>query len=460
MNPGKPTYPIVIKDPIFAECGPVLAGLIKPCISFPTAFYMQGLHHKIRKESMKSFLTKGKGGTYWFWAGLVPHILEYCMEKEINVKVTDKSIEDLGTIYEPELPGINFRSDQLRLLNSFLDNPRGILVSFTGSGKTVLGFGALLAFDNIQVLWLCHTKDLMEQAYDEGVRFGCKSIGRVGDGYNELGRNFTIATRQSFKRLADDYGHLYDAVVVDEVQHVASLKSEYSYVLTRIPAPIRLGLTATLKREGEPYLTAIGLLGPILDECTIQEGSELGILAEPKIKLYKLKKDHSIAELRKYAEVYEAAVTNRLDRNVLIATITKNFVDNQETVLIMVNIIEHGKNILNQLKAMNVEAEFVHGATLGDVRNKMKHALNDGHIKCVICSTVWSEGINIPNLNAVINAGGGKSEIKTLQNIGRGLRKTKDKDTVWIVDIFDPSHRFLIEHFAERLVLYMDNNWL
>jgi superfamily II DNA or RNA helicase len=461
MIPGKPKYPIVIKNPVYAEMGAVLAGLIKPCVSFPSFFYRQGMYKKERVESMKSFLTKGKGGLYWIWAGLVPRIVEYCQEHEINIEVTDRSQEDLGTIYEPELPNITFRPDQSRLINSFLDNPRGILVSFTGSGKTVLGFGCLSSFDNLQIIWLCHKKDLMEQAYDEAIRFGWKSVGRVGDGYNELGRNLTIATRQSFKRLADSYGHLYDAVVVDEVHHVADMKSEYAYVLTRVLAPIRLGLTATTHPpDSEAYLTAIALIGPILNTLTINEGNELGILAKPKIKLYKMPKDHAISDLRKYSEVYNAAIVHRLARNVLIATIAKNIVANHETVLIMVNIIEHGKLILEQLKALKVEADFVHGATLGEVRSKIKHDLIDGKIKCVICSSIWSEGVNIPSLNAVINAGGGKSEIRTLQNIGRGLRKTTEKDTVWIIDIFDNTHKYLIEHFGERLCCYMDNEWL
>jgi len=62
--------------------------------------------------------------------------------------------------------------------------------------------------------------------------------------------------------------------------------------------------------------------------------------------------------------------------------------------------------------------------------------------------------------NVIINAAGGKSEIRTLQTIGRGLRVTKDKKDVIIYDLWDVSHRFLIEHSGERICTYMDQGWM
>ena len=453
-----PAHKILIKNPIYAECDPILAARIKPCLSFKCAYWKQGPFRKERKEYEKSYLSKIKG-TYYFWAGLVQRVQDYCLENNIEIEVVDNSQEEI-MMYEPELPGIEFRKDQLRLINSFLDSQRGILVSFTGSGKTVLGFGILSSFENMKILWLCHKKDLMQQAYDEAKRFGFKSVGRYGDKFKEINNDLVIATRQSFKQIADEHGHEFDVIVVDEVHHVSDIKSEYAYVLERVPAPIRLGLTATIPREGEAYLTAVGLIGPILDELSINEGAELGILAKPTIKILRVPKLYELSQIRQYAEVYELGVTKNVARNILIAKTAKTHVDVGETVLIMINILEHGNRILEQLQQIGVKAEFVHGATDGESRNKLKHALNDGHIKCVICSSVWTEGVNIPNLNAVICASGGKSEIKTLQSIGRGLRKTKEKDEVFIYDFLDTSHRFLIEHFGERMICYSENNWI
>jgi hypothetical protein len=59
-----------------------------------------------------------------------------------------------------------------------------------------------------------------------------------------------------------------------------------------------------------------------------------------------------------------------------------------------------------------------------------------------------------------VNASGGKDEKGVLQVVGRGLRITNDKDEVLIVDIFNPSHPYLVSHFGERISLYCENNWI
>lgn len=68
--------------------------------------------------------------------------------------------------------------------------------------------------------------------------------------------------------------------------------------------------------------------------------------------------------------------------------------------------------------------------------------------------------INIPGLDAVINAAGGKSEVAVLQMIGRGLRRTKNKDTVLIYDFFDNSMSWFVEHFGNRFSMYCESGWV
>jgi superfamily II DNA or RNA helicase len=125
-----------------------------------------------------------------------------------------------------------------------------------------------------------------------------------------------------------------------------------------------------------------------------------------------------------------------------------------------VNKIAHGDNIERICNDQGIDVKFIQGSSDIETRERIRNELNMGLVKTVISTTVWKEGINIPNLNNVINAAGGKSEIATLQGIGRGLRKTSEKDKVVIYDFFDPGHPYLIAHFGERLCLYMDMGWL
>ncbi|MBU0959833.1 MAG: hypothetical protein KKB31_07840 [Nanoarchaeota archaeon] len=130
--------------------------------------------------------------------------------------------------------------------------------------------------------------------------------------------------------------------------------------------------------------------------------------------------------------------------------------------------IAHGENLIScaydicniSKREFNSYFRFIQGKTTSDERNLVKEALKSKKTSCVIATTIWCEGIDIPSLDCVINAAGGKSEIRTLQVIGRGLRKTDTKDTVIIVDIFDPHSHHLIRHFGERLDLYFKNNWI
>ena len=78
----------------------------------------------------------------------------------------------------------------------------------------------------------------------------------------------------------------------------------------------------------------------------------------------------------------------------------------------------------------------------------------------MIATTIFKEGINIPELNVLVNATMGKSDIATMQVIGRGLRKTATKTEIIVYDLFDPSHPFLVASFGERVCLYSDLGWI
>ena len=109
----------------------------------------------------------------------------------------------------------------------------------------------------------------------------------------------------------------------------------------------------------------------------------------------------------------------------------------------------------------HLRIEFVWSKIPGTTRTTIKKDLNEGLVDVVIADAVWKEGVDIPTLGAIINAAGGKSEINTIQSLGRGLRTVPGiKDDVILVDILDISSRYLVEHFGLRLVLYFDEGWM
>ena len=126
----------------------------------------------------------------------------------------------------------------------------------------------------------------------------------------------------------------------------------------------------------------------------------------------------------------------------------------------MIKEIDHGGNLMEVAKIMGLkDILFIQGATKGEQRKEVKRALQSKEVKAVIVTVIWREGVNIPSLDCVVNAMGGKSEIATLQAIGRGLRTYKEKKEVEIVDFVD-CHKYLSQHFTMRLSIYLENNWL
>lgn len=456
---------IEIHDVIDCSTDPALAKIIEPCLSYKSVYYRQGLYKKIRKEYMKSSMSKGSG-RYFFYTGLLPKVIAFC--KERNVPITIEGEEERIPPLTPNLDTRIFtdeirRKIQIRQVEKALKKQRGVIVAPTGTGKTMTGLAILSAFiihKHIKILWLCHTKDLMYQSGSVAKeKFGI-DVGYVGDGQSDYSKTLTCATRQSFIKIAPDVGFEFDVVLVDEAHHLSSFDGEYAWILKSILAPVRLGLTATMPSSQESLLAIEAFLGPIIDEVTIEEGQVKKIMADIKIKLLKIPTDHSIKDLRKYSDVYDASVTNRTTQHRIVVSKAKEHVVKGESVLIIVHRIAHGYNLLEECKRQGLEAYFAQGLTESSVRRQLKESLNGKKIHCVIATTIWKEGVDLPELNVIINAAGGKSEIATMQTLGRGLRKTMTKNTLILYDTFDNSHYYLVSHFGERMCLYSDNDWI
>jgi superfamily II DNA or RNA helicase len=448
-------------DPIESIMAAPLYKLLKDELSYRSVYFQQGPFHKTRKEYMKSsFIGHNKEG-YFFYSGFFPRILSFCEKNKIKI---ESDIELYGLTYkEPKVPeGFDPRSFQKSMVDKVIEFERGILKAPTGTGKTSLGLYIISCLDGLgNVLWLCHTKDLMHQTAKEAEKwFEKRNVGRVGDSYLELGKFFTSATRQTFIDHAEEWGTNYDMIVLDETHHLSKFDGQYADIFKHIYAPIRLGLTATLPDSTEAKLAMEAFIGPLLEDFTINQAREEGYMAKPIIRIKKISRLENVHSLRKYADVYEWGIIRRLERNKLIIDIVKEHQAKNESVLIVVTQIIHGQLLKNIGDNNGVEIEFVNGATDTETRDLTKQLLNDKKIKCVICTAVWKEGINIPELNVIINAAGGKSELVTLQSIGRGLRKTKNKSELIIYDFFDNSHHYLIDHFGARISLYMDLKWL
>jgi superfamily II DNA or RNA helicase len=257
-------------------------------------------------------------------------------------------------------------------------------------------------------------------------------------------------------------------LIVDEAHHVSRFAKpftrdsggSYARVLTQFLSPIRLGFTATLPIIEEAKWALEGYLGSVISKKKIQE---VGRLAKVKIILRKLPITQMAKDSKRYPEVYQYAVVFNSRRNKAVLMDADKLVKAGRTVLILVTQIQHGANIMEMAKRgfPHLRIKFVFGGISIDERVQVQTIFDQGNIDVVVANVVWREGVDIPSLGAIINASGGKSEIMTLQSLGRGLRTVPGvKEDVVLVDYFDPSHKYLIDHFGQRVTLYFEEGWM
>ncbi len=440
-------------DPIWSRISKDGIPTLKGVLYYKDTYWRQGPHRKIQKEYHHILI--GKDGK--FLTGFLPRIHKYLTNKGVNPEY----------IYQPcKVPEMvipkffySLRPEQLEAVKSALSQERGVIHYPTGSGKTIIFLSIIQCFPEVNALILLHRQDLLYQTYEKANEIFPGEIGIIGDGKVEPNR-ITIAMVQTLsKMLQTEFHKKQGVIIVDETHYVNSFSGEYYKTLILIPAPIRLGFTATLPYTEKGRMALEGLIGPVIAEKKIQEVQSL---AKIIIKLKKLPFSQTVHDLRTWKDVYKMGVVFNSRRHRIVLEDTIELINQGRTVLILVVEIEHGHNLIEMAKKRfpNLKIQFIWGNTSTEDRIKVKKLLDSKQVNVVIANSIWKEGIDIPSLGAIINAAGGKSEIMTIQSLGRGLRTTEEKKDVILRDYFDPSHKFLVEHFGHRITLYFSEEWL
>jgi superfamily II DNA or RNA helicase len=436
------------------ELIPELRSLLK----YKTEFWIQGSFGK-RKRTTERYLISLSG---LFARGLLPKLIKHYDGKGTPIDVIDvKGVLKPIPYVKTPLPGITLRPDQERIVTSALIKQRGVIVSATGSGKTIIAASVINCFNNSKTLFLCHTIDLVNQTVEVFERFGlqCSKIGNKEKPALNRTKRVVVSTIQSFVKYdTHDYANLFDVVIVDEAHHASNYNSQYGEVLSQLYDKVRIGFTATLPVDQANVMMIEGLFGSILENVTVEEGVKQMFLVKPKVRLLNVPINSLVADLTKYPEIYKRGIVDNRARNYSVIQTISEYSKQGRTCLIMVKEIKHGNNIID-LADKDLSIQFVQGLKDSDEREAIKRLLSSKRIDAVISTSVWREGINIPSLDVVINAAGGKSDLATMQAIGRGIRTFKGKSELIIVDFLDP-YKYLAEHAIARLQLYNENNWI
>lgn len=429
---------------------------------FQKEIYIKSKFGSKRKKQIVRILdsTKNSDGSYSYFmpTGLYEEAIHALKTGEMPYEVKGK-LEKLP--YEqPELRNINFREDQERMVFSALDKQRGVLVAPTGTGKTILALGIISALPkDCKILFVAHTKDLIYQFKNECEKLNYKA-GLVQGQTREFNKPIVCATIQTLdKYKPEEISDMFDCVLIDEAHYVSSFTGRYAKLLNNSLAPMKIGFTATPHKDGEGLWAGKSFLGSIVDELTVKEGNKKNLLAIPTVKFITLPKLSS-SSIYQYRDFYDTFITKNTQRNNTIIDLAKEHTRLGESVLIFVKQIEHGEILEKLAKKKKLNTKFYNGSTENETRKLILEELKSKEKLCAISTAIWREGINVPVLNAIINGVGGKSEIGTIQYVGRGTRldEQSGKKSVIIYDFADP-YKYLAEHYTERQSLFIEQGW-
>ena len=398
-------------------------------------------------------MSKTRQGKYYFPIGLLDSIESTLKSAGYDTHLQGSQPEPQGEDRNLELTwsGPTLRKHQDEAVAKVLARFKGdddktggkgtVLEMSTGSGKTTTALWLLKEL-GVNTLILVHKKNLMEQ-WENAIKETLNWTPELyGDNKKEIGP-ITIGMVQSITKANDFQLEMFDFLCLDECHHCPC---DQTYkILMKSNAYYRLGLSATPTREDGNEMKLFAAIGPITKVSSIKELIKLGILAKPTIELINAPPGGSGET---YAEAKKNQIVLNQKRNELIAQKTYELQRRGLSVLISVDQIRHGKT----LETMIVGSKFIHGKTKKEIRKKAMKDFENGTLK-VMESTLLNEGSDIPTLDAIIIASGGKSEAAQIQKIGRALRTTETKKNALIIDVIDGG-KFLRDHAQSRIALY------
>lgn len=418
------------------------------------------------------------GGTTY--VNLLPEIIEWLAERNYSFDLDDQrpqydfqfqqvDEESFSHIVWPkghvaEGKPIMLRDYQVEIVNTFLENPMGIQEVATGAGKTIMTaalssrvepYGrSVVIVPNIDLVKQTEA-DYRNMGLDVGVFFGDRK---------EYGKKHTICTWQSLNNIGkakkgeigeivttDEFFDGVIAIIVDETHQAKAevLKALLTDTLAHVP--LRWGLTGTIPKEPFEQVALKVSLGDVLNQLSASELQAKGVLSNCHVNIVQTA-EHSAFTNYQSELSYLTTNSDRLD---YLASLIQTINDTGNT-LVLVDRISAGEGLVDRLGS---KAVFVSGTMDSDDRKVEYDEVASVDNKIIVATYgVAAVGINIPRIFNLVLLEPGKSFVRVIQSIGRGIRKADDKDFVQIWDITGDC-KFAKRHLTKRKQFYREANY-
>jgi len=449
----------------------------------PGAKFMPAYRNRIWDGKIRLF----SPATGELYHGLLPY-LEKWLEDYGEEFTKDEELNDEKQIDRPILDGfirglrlrnngrsIKPRDYQVDAVEHSIRKHRALLLSPTASGKSLIIYILVRYYMLLlegkatdKILILVPTTSLVEQMYSDFIDYGWLEthMQKIYSGHDKnVTKRVVISTWQSIYKFPKKYFEQFGMVVGDEA-HLFKAKSLTTIMSKLHLCKYRFGLTGTLDGMQTHRLVLEGLFGTLNKVVTTKELIDNKTLSSFQIKSLVLTYPEHECKLVKdmnYQDEIDFIVTHP-KRNEFIRDLTLNLKGN---TLVLFQFVEKHGNVLYDLinNATERKVFYVYGGTETSEREEIRAITENQKDGIIIASYgTFSTGINIRNLHNIVFSSPSKSRVRTLQSIGRGLRRSEIKDRACLYDVADDltyksKRNFTLGHFMERINIYNEEQF-
>ena len=325
----------------------------------------------------------------------------------------------------------------------------------TGTGKTRL-FTSIIRDVNdyslkrrepVKILIVAHRTELIDQIHESLERYKVPHSVIAGNKNRDYKKPVVVASIQTIthkKNLNDAEKLNVRFVIIDEAHH--ALADTYKKLWDLYPGSKKLGVTATPWRMNHQSFT--DLFDKLVLSMPIKDFIKQGYLAP--YKYFSLRSDSDILntiddiELDKFGEYKESSMEEKMDIGKIRAQLLQSYLalaEGKKGIIYAINIV-HARNISKEYQEAGYRVVCIDNNTTDAERNDYVKKFRKGELDIIVNVDIFSEGFDCPDIEFIQLARPTRSLVKYLQQVGRGLRITDNKEHCIILDNVGMYSRF------------------
>ncbi len=341
----------------------------------------------------------------------------------------------------------DYQIDNKRKIYKAWQKCRAVMLQMpTGTGKTRLFVSIARDLHNygvqrkkaIKILFLAHRKELIEQISEHvGVKYHLAHGLIVAQNMEQKNLPVQIGSVPTLNRRLEGWGDKdFDVIIIDEAHHVKAMS--YKKIIDFYPKAKILGVTAT------PYRLNGAGFRPEFDElitsASVAEFIKKGYLCEYVYYSIKptseLQKEIDKMKLDFQGDYMETEMMGVMDRDFIRAGILSSYLKYAKDKKGIVYTISraHNTHLAKEFNAAGIKSAAIDSETPKETRAALVSKFRNGEIQVLFNVNIFSEGFDCPDVEVIQLARPTKSLAMYLQQVGRGLRPSEDKENLIILD--------------------------